>query len=69
MAIKTESYYNNNDFVEENGQMKELTVTITLQEYRMLLEERYRHEVEEERLLREIEKYKKQLEAAEMLRG
>ena len=38
-SLKT-SYglFENDDFVEENGQLRELTVTITLSEYRELVE-------------------------------
>ncbi len=41
MALKTEEYsYNEDNFIEENGTLKELTVTITLAEYRNLISER-----------------------------
>ena len=32
--LKTGGFYEQDDFVEENGQLRELTVTITLSEYR-----------------------------------
>lgn len=38
MSIKTEYGYNEYDFVERNGQLEELTVTITLGEYRNLIQ-------------------------------
>ena len=34
---KTGGFYEQDDFVEENGQLRELTVTITLSEYRELV--------------------------------
>ena len=65
MYLKTDSICNEYDFIEENGQMKELTVTITLEEYRYLVSEistadktvnSYQKEIE--RLLKENENYK-----------
>ena len=35
--LKTGSFYEQDDFAEENGQLRELTVTITLSEYRDLV--------------------------------
>lgn len=35
--LKTGGFYEQDDFVEENGQLRELTVTITLSEYRDLV--------------------------------
>lgn len=35
--LKTGGFYEQDDFVEENGQLRELTVTITLSEYRELV--------------------------------
>ena len=35
--LKTGGFYEQDDFVEENGQLRELTVTITLSEYRRLI--------------------------------
>ena len=35
--LKTEYGYNENDFVEKDGALQELTVTITLNEYRDLI--------------------------------
>ena len=38
-CLKTSNgLFENDDFVEENGQLRELTVTITLSEYRELVE-------------------------------
>lgn len=36
--LKTGGFYEQDNFVEENGQLRELTVTITLSEYRDLVE-------------------------------
>lgn len=38
MSIKTEYGYNEYDFIERNGQLEELTVTITLGEYRNIIQ-------------------------------
>lgn len=47
MNAKTEhGNYNADDFIEIDGQLKELTVTITLCEYRNLITERTRQERE-----------------------
>lgn len=35
--LKTGGFYEQDDFAEENGQLRELTVTITLSEYRDLV--------------------------------
>lgn len=35
--LKTGGFYEQDDFAEENGQLRELTVTITLSEYRGLV--------------------------------
>lgn len=35
--LKTGGFYEQDDFVEENGQLRELTATITLSEYRELV--------------------------------
>lgn len=45
MSFKTEyNTYNDDDFIENDGTMNELTVTITLCEYRNLIEERVYNE-------------------------
>lgn len=51
MALKTDyNSFNEDDFVESGGEMKELTVTITLCEYRNLITEQTRYEAEVDRL-------------------
>lgn len=51
MSLKTEyNSFNEDDFVENGGEMKELTVTITLCEYRYLIAEQTRNEAEIDRL-------------------
>ena len=35
--LKTGGFYEQDDFVEDSGQLRELTVTITLSEYRRLI--------------------------------
>lgn len=51
MSLKTEyNSFNEDDFVESGGEMKELTVTITLCEYRYLIAEQTRNEAEIDRL-------------------
>lgn len=56
MSKKTEyaSCFNDDDFVESSGEMHELTVTITLCEYRNLIREQARAELEIERKDEEI---------------
>lgn len=39
MLKSDNTYFNENDFVETNGCMQELTVTITLNEYRTLIQD------------------------------
>lgn len=47
--LKTEtSFYNEDDFVQREGQLRELTVKITLAEYRNLVRECMRMEIENE---------------------
>ena len=51
MYLKSEcTGANDDDFVQAEGTMKELTVTITLCEYRNLITERTRYEAEVDRL-------------------
>lgn len=51
MSLKTDyNSFNEDDFVESGGEMKELTVTITLCEYRNLITEQTRNEAELDRL-------------------
>lgn len=65
MNTKTSYGYNEDNFVEENGELKELTVTITLCEYRNLL-------IECERLVAQNQDLSSQLSAlkeqAELMR-
>lgn len=53
-TLKTEYGYNENDFVEKDGGLQELTVTITLSEYRDLV-------TEKEVLSADIETYRKKV--------
>lgn len=52
--LKTDYGYNENDFVEKDGGLQELTVTITLSEYRDLV-------TEKEVLSADIETYRKKV--------
>ncbi len=63
MSIKSEYEYNEDNFVEENENLKELTVTITLCEYRNLIEDRAYSDKAIGELQDEVEKLKKQNEA------
>ncbi len=60
MSLKTEyaSCFNDDDFVESSGEMHELTVTITLCEYRNLIQEIARQEFWLERKDEQIEELK-----------
>lgn len=61
MSNKTNlGHYNEDDFKEENGELKELTVTITLCEYRNLIEERAYNEKAIEKLQTENESLRKE---------
>lgn len=60
MSNKTDFPYNEDNFVEQNGELKELTVTITLQEYRNLIEERCYSDKAIEQLQEEVEELRKQ---------
>lgn len=66
MSLKTDGDYNEFDYIEENGQIRELTVTIALSEYRTLVcevtkadETICHYQEENQRLLKENENYKK----------
>lgn len=48
------------DYVERGGSCEELTVTITLREYRGLIEEKVKQAAEIERLTAECDKFEKQ---------
>lgn len=63
MGNKTEYSYNEDDFIEVDGQMKELTVTITLCEYRNLIQENAQCFRTIDSLNEEIGNLKKQVEA------
>lgn len=60
MSLKTEYGYNEDDFIEQGGELKELTVTITLCEYRNLIETRIYNEKTIEILQEQNEKLKEQ---------
>jgi hypothetical protein len=61
MSLKTETYsYNEDDFIEKAGEMHEITVTITLCEYRNLIEERVYNDKAIEKLQEENERLRKQ---------
>ncbi len=64
MSFKTEYQYNEDNFVQDNG-MKEITVTITLGEYRNLLQELARAELYVERLQNEKNELEEKLEVAQ----
>lgn len=53
MSLKTEYSYNEDDFVQNTNGMQELTVTITLCEYRNLVSEIERQDILIERLQEE----------------
>lgn len=48
--LKTDNMYNDDDFAQVGDQMNELTVTITLCEYRNMVRELARNEIEIEKL-------------------
>lgn len=63
MNLKTEEYtYNEDNFIEKDGKMHEIPVTITLGEYRNLIEERVYNEKAIEELQDENERLRKQNE-------
>ena len=63
MSLKTDYDYNYNEdnFVEVDGQLKELTVTITLCEYRSIISELAYNEKVIEKLQEENEKLRKEI--------
>ena len=64
MSNKTNvGYYNEDDFVENNETLRELTVTITLCEYRNLITERTRNENEIAKLQDELTTANKQIKS------
>ena len=56
MSLKTEYSYNEDDFVQNGESMNELTVTITLAEYRNLIREQSRNEKQIEFLEEQLKK-------------
>lgn len=63
MSNKTEhGYYNEDDFVEEDSKLHEITVKITLCEYRNLISERCYNEKEIDKLHKENTELKESLE-------
>ena len=62
MSLKTEYSYNEDDFIQNANEMQELTVTITLCEYRNLVEERAYSEKTIDKLQEENKNLKKQNE-------
>ena len=64
MSLKTDYNYNEDDFTERNGQLDELTVTITLCEYRNLITEQTRLDMTVDRLQEEKAELEKKLKAA-----
>ena len=64
MSLKTAYNYNEDDFTERAGQLDELTVTITLCEYRNLISEQTRLDMIVDRLQEEKAELEKKLKAA-----
>ena len=64
MSLKTDYRYNEDDFAERGGQLDELTVTITLCEYRNLISEQTRLDMIVDRLQEEKAELEKKLKAA-----
>lgn len=64
MTLKTDYRYNEDDFTERSGQLDELTVTITLCEYRNLLTEQTRLDMTVDWLQEEKAELEKKLKAA-----
>lgn len=61
MSLKTELPYNEDDFVQRGSYLDELSVTITLCEYRNLIRESARNEKEIEKLQEENERLREQV--------
>lgn len=59
MSLKTAYCYNEDNFIEQNESMNELTVTITLNEYRNLIEDKVYSEKAIEKLQEENETLRK----------
>lgn len=60
--LKTDGYYNEDDFVQEDRGLRELTVEISLCEYRNLVRELTKCELYIEKLEIEKEDFKKRIE-------
>lgn len=58
MSLKTDYHYEDFNFTENNGTMNELTVTITLDEYRTMVRQLTRDENKIEKLEAENKQYK-----------
>lgn len=59
--LKTKGFYNEDDFVQNGEELKELTVTITLCEYRNLIRELSTYDAKIESTQEENKKIKEQL--------
>ncbi len=64
MSLKTDYSYSKDDFVQRGEALDELTVTITLCEYRNLITEQTRLDMVVERLQEEKAELEKKLKAA-----
>ena len=64
MSVKTDYSYNEDDFVQHGESLDELTVTITLCEYRNLISEQTRLDMTVDRLQEEKAELEKKLKAA-----
>ena len=62
MNLKTDYGWSGDDFVQADGTINELTVTITLCEYRNLIRDRQRHEVIIEGLNSELKKSRESMQ-------
>lgn len=60
MSLKTDYNFNEDDFAQDGDMMKELTVTITLCEYRNIIREQVRSEIEIGRLQETLKKAESQ---------
>ena len=60
-ALKTDGYYNEDDFVQEDHGLRELTVEISLCEYRALIRELTRCDLHIEKLQTEKEELEKRI--------
>ena len=58
MGLKTDFMFNEDDFVQRDEKLHELTVTITLYEYRNLIRDLQKQDIIIENLQEEFKKYK-----------